>query len=211
MTISNGYITQQALKDYVGDGIQGDRDNDAIDNAVNAASRLIDQHCKRRFYADGSATARTYWPLDSRLCLVDDISTTTGLVVKVDRGDDGTYEETVSSSDYQLMPLNGVVDGLSGWPYTRIVLPGTVTYPSKTALRPPVQVTANWGWAAVPDAVEQACKIIAHQLFAMKDAAFGVSVFGADGFTRKVGTIPTQAQELLALYRRGAAVVGAIA
>jgi hypothetical protein len=44
-----------------------------------------------------------------------------------------------------------------------------------------VQVTAKFGWPAVPDNVEKACIIQAVQLFKAKDAAFGVASFGDMG------------------------------
>ena len=60
-----------------------------LDDAINAASRQIDAFCGRYFYADGSASARKFFTDDLYRLKVDDISTTTGLVVKYDDDDDG--------------------------------------------------------------------------------------------------------------------------
>jgi hypothetical protein len=39
----------------------------------------------------------------------------------------------------------------------------------------PLQVTARWGWTAVPAAVKQACLILASETFRLKGAPFGVA------------------------------------
>ena len=52
-----------------------------IEQAIEAASREIDAYCGRRFWQDGTATARTYYADTPRIACVDDIATTTGLVV----------------------------------------------------------------------------------------------------------------------------------
>jgi len=82
MAITNGYCTLAELKSVM-------RINDTVDDTmlearITEASRVIDQHCDRRFYADANATARLYVPPVADLVMVDDISTTTGLVIKTD-------------------------------------------------------------------------------------------------------------------------------
>ena len=117
MAITNGYISQNEFKTFVGIPTSDSADDTLIDDAVNAASRQIDAFCGRQFYADGSASARKFFTNDLYRLRVDDISTTTGLVVKYDDDDDGTYETTVSSSDFQVLPINGVVGGIQGNPF----------------------------------------------------------------------------------------------
>ena len=117
MAITNGYCTQDELKTFVGIPTSDSADDSLIDDAVTAASRQIDAFCGRQFYADGAASARKFFTNDLYRLRVDDISTATGLVVKYDDDDDGTYETTVSSSDYQILPINGVVGGIQGNPF----------------------------------------------------------------------------------------------
>ena len=117
MAITNGYCTQNELKTFVGIPTSDTADDTLIDDAVNAASRQIDAFCGRYFYQDTSASARKFFTNDLYRLRVDDISTTTGLVVKYDDDDDGTYEKTVSSSDYQVLPINGIVGGITGNPF----------------------------------------------------------------------------------------------
>src|SRR5512139_2516071 len=136
-----------------------------MEEAIQSASREIDKYCGRRFYADTNASARVY-PVGARpvgirdecRAVVDDLWDTASLVVKTDTGANGGYATTWASSDFELSPLNGIVDGESGWPYYEIRAIGANRFPCYGYNRPaPLQVTAKWGWTAVPDPVYQAC------------------------------------------------------
>lgn len=186
MAISNGYVTLAELKSYVSPSI-GDTDDDTeLEFAVEAASRMIDQHCRRRFYADGSATARTYrceWP---DKVYVDDISTTSGLVVKTDESDNATFDRTWTiSTDFELEPLAAIGPAGETWAYTAIVAVGTRYRFPTDGRRPRLQVTADWGWPAVPDAVRQACLIQSSRLFRRAGSPEGV----IGGFMSDVGPV----------------------
>lgn len=181
MAITNGYATRDDLKTRMGATVS--TWDAIIDEAVECASREIDRHCTRRFYLDNAVSARVYYPLISTLTFVDDIGDLAGIIVATDLDDDGVYETIWTSVDYQLEPLNGVVEGESGFPRWWIKAVKSNRFPvpwDPAASRAPVQVTAKWGWAAVPSPVHQACMIIAEANFAMKDAKFGVA--GFDGF-----------------------------
>jgi hypothetical protein len=179
-------------------------DDEMLTKAIRAASRHIDDMCNRRFYADSTATARIYYPRDCYRVDVDDLWTTTGLVVKLDDGTN-TFPTTVAAADYQLEPLNGVVSGASGWPYDRIrLIVANVGWPSYWNRRASVQVTAKWGWAAVPAPVRDACLVESAELFRTKDAPFGIRTgdFGAI----RVRPNP-KVDELITAYKRNAVLV----
>ena len=151
--------------------------------ALDSASREIDNYCRRQFNDAGAATPREFKPDLARAVRVDDFSTTAGLVVKLDTGLDGTFATTLTSSQYELAPANGVVDGVPGWPYYRIRLTdSSVSFPRSTSSgrERVVQVTAQWGWAAVPEPVRAACRIMAAETWRLKDAPLGV--LGLDEF-----------------------------
>ncbi|MGE5830144.1 MAG: hypothetical protein ACM30G_17550 [Micromonosporaceae bacterium] len=175
------YITVDQLKRYAFPNTSATATADAVEDdlladAIASVSREIDSYCGRRFYADTTATARIYRPTTADLVKVDDFWTTTGLIIAT--GDNGTYPTTLTTADYTLEPLNGIVDGVAGWPYYRIVS----TNSSFTASRwPTVQVTARWGWASVPAPVAEACKILASETFKAKGAPFGVASFDQFG------------------------------
>jgi hypothetical protein len=178
MTITDGYCTLQELKAYM--GITTVSNDVVLEVAINTASRAIDQHCGRRFAKDTSATARTFEVVDSGSVDVDDFWTTTGLVVKSDDDDDGTFEITWAASEYELKPANGMVSGLTGFPYWRIRAVEARRFPTITKRTQVVQVTAQWGWNAVPSAVYQSCLELAKDAFKAREATS--SILGNETF-----------------------------
>jgi hypothetical protein len=198
MAIGDSYASLPELKDRLGitDTVDDERGNDALESA----SREIESACGRQFNQTASATARIFYPHDACWATVDDFYTLSGLVVATDGGDDGTYETTWTAADYQLEPLNGVFDGEQGWPYSEI---RAISRSFPTGVRrAPLQVTAQWGWAAVPAPVRQACLILAAETLKLKDAPFGVAGFGEFGAVR-VRDNPMVAKKLAPYMRLG--------
>jgi hypothetical protein len=152
-------------------GIPDSEDDVRLSFAVAATNRAIVSHCGRSFETTTSASAseREYRAKSYTICDVDDFHTTDGLVVKTGPGD-GTYPDTVSSSDYFLEPVNGRQDGLTV-PYRRIRGRSWIFTPD---CAPTVQVTAPWGWAGFPAEVTQAALIKGARLFKRKDSIEGV-------------------------------------
>ena len=181
-------------------GINDGDDDSALDSALNAASRGIDGYCRRQFNKADSPTARRFHPTNRALAIVDDFLTKVGLVVKVDADDDGIYETTLAVTDYEVEPLNGIVDGESGWPFWKVRLVTGTSFPKQ--VRPAVEVTAQWGWNAVPAPVNEAALIVAEEIFKLKDAPFGVAGFSQWGPMR-VRNNP-MAKSMLTPYRRRA-------
>lgn len=151
--------------------------------AVAAANDEVRSHCHREFVpkvATGSVAARVFRPESTVRVDVDDFWSVTNLVVKSDDDDDGTYETTWTiDTDFVLEPFNGVVEGLAGWPWTTVRAVGTRTF--TTGYRPTVQVTAAWGWAAVPAPVTQATLLLAYKNLERRNAALGVAGFDSFG------------------------------
>ena len=201
--IGDTYATLDELKDRLSVEVSDTLDDSELQAALASASREIEAYCRRQFNDAGTVSARVFSPLSGSLVRVDDLHTADGLVVATDEDGDGVYETTWSSTDYQLEPLDGVVDGVPGWPYSRIRAAGYRCFP--TSRRPSVQVTARWGWSAVPAPVKEACLLIAAEAFKLKDAPFGVAGFGEFGPVRV--RMNTRAQTLLAPYRRDPVLV----
>jgi hypothetical protein len=178
--------------------------------SIEAASRAIENYTGDRFWLDGSVVTRTFAPTD-RACLTFDdcddgagIGTVTGLIVKLDLDDSGTYETTLTiTTDFLLRPGNAAVM-VPARPFTSLLLTGTYLFPSSAYNRELVQVTAKWGWPAVPANVTKACLIVATELFKSKDAAFGVVGDSQFGQLRVSSGVARQAQMLLAGVRRPA-------
>lgn len=176
-----------------------------LGEALAAASRSVEKFCERQFNKTTTASARTYYSSSDRRADVDDFHTVTGLVVKTDEGDDGTFETTWTSGDYQLEPRGGIVGGEPGWPFYRIYAVDSRRFPI-CGYRVPIEVTAQWGWNAVPASVKEATLIVAEELFKLKDAPYGVAGFTEYGAVR-VRRNPYVCH-LLDPYRRYAVLVG---
>lgn len=167
MTLTNAYITLDEFKNYLfpaGNG--GSVEDPQMEAAITAACRSIDTYCARRFFVDTNTSAR-YYHADEPYCLdVDDFSTTTGLTVKTDSYDNGTYDQAWTiNTDFTVAPVNREKDGLTGLPYNEIVGLQTRYFPQGGVREHRVEVTAKWGWAAVPDSVKQASFIKAARIY----------------------------------------------
>ena len=171
MALGDAYASATTIKSYM--RITDTTEDALITTAAGVASRTIEKICGRQFNKATSATARVFAPQYQNLAVIDDFHTTSGLIVAVDYGDDGTYDTTLTSADYTLEPINGVVDGELGWPFWRIRLVNTV-FPSSSA-HGSLQVTAQWGWTAVPDPITLSCVYLAEEAYKLKGAPFGVA------------------------------------
>jgi hypothetical protein len=196
MALGDPYATLPELKNRSDIPADDDLDDSQMTAALAAASREIDRWCHRQFNDAGAASPRAYRAVGC-LVLVDDFHTTDGLTINADATASGTYDQAWMPADYQLEPLNGVVDGVPGWPYCRIV---GLSHRLPTSHRPLVQVTARWGWAQVPPDVKEACLILAAESFKLGDAPFGVAGSGEFGPIRI--RMNTLVEQKLAPYRR---------
>ena len=203
MTINQGYATRNQVKAALRIGTADTIDDDLIDNCVGAASRLIDGYCNRRFWQTGTAEARVYQAEDSFYCSIDDIAGT-ALTLKTSTQADGTFDLQWSRSDYQLEPLNGNLDGLT-WSYDKIRAVGDYLFPTVNANygeQALVQVTAVFGWPAVPEPVTQATIIQASRIFKRYDSPLGVAGFGDLGAIRVSRFLDPDMAQLVEPYRR---------
>lgn len=193
MTITNGYCTLAELKAVL--RISDTVDDTMLSERIDEASRSIDDYCDRRFYVDSTTSTRVFTCYSGSYVMVDDISTTTGLVVKLDTTGDGTYATTLSASDWQALPLNATAKNL---PITRIQATGQGAFPTRNAIAP-IQVTAKWGWPIVPQPVRSACILMAGRLVKRGDSLLGVAGFGDLGAI-SVRAIDPDVARMLAPY-----------
>lgn len=204
------YVDTDTFSDYLG-GTNATSEI-LLEMAVNSASRAVDGYCQRKFTLDATPVARTFVP-DDLLNLRDlpDIGSTDGLVLKTDPSGDGTYEIVWSASDYQLLPQNAPYATPEAKPWTAIRAVGTKTFPwlVNTWLThlDRVQITACWGWPAVPDAVIQATLIKAARIYFRKDSPQGVAGFDQFGPVRISRQDDPDVMNLLSDYRRDTILV----
>ena len=196
MAITNGYATLAEVKSAL-------RITDAVDDAilemaVESASRLIDGHAGRAFYSIGTAT-RYFVALDDFNVEIDDISSST-VTLQTANNADTVFDTTWGTDDYQLEPLNGVLDG-QNWPYTNIRAIGDYLFPISggEAL---IKLTAVYGWASVPIAIKQATIIQASRIYKRLNSPLGVAGFGDLGAIRVTRDLDPDVAQLVAPYRR---------
>lgn len=145
--------------------------------AITAASRAVDHACNRQFGQTDPAAARYYTfegstlnGSDRQAVEIDDLMTVTSLVVKTDEDNDGTFETTLTAdTDYRLYPWNAAADGR---PWTRLVLAPDGSFPVEPRN---VEITAKWGWSAVPTIVKQATLLQASRFFSRRNSPYGVA------------------------------------
>ena len=196
MAITNGYASLNETKAAL--RITDSVDDSLLEMAIESASRLIDGYAGRQFFSSGTAI-RYFTADDDFVCEIDDISSSTiTLVTAMDA--DAVFDTTWATTDYQLEPLNGVLDG-QAWPYTRIRAVGDYLWPISggEAL---VKLTAVFGWPAVPIAIKQATIIQASRIFKRLDSPLGVAGFGDLGVMRVSSSLDPDVAQLVAPYRR---------
>ena len=113
--------------------------------------------------------------------------------------EDGTFEITLASTDYNLLPYNAVLDG---WPFNGLETSPQGLYAIPTIKRG-VKITAKFGWASVPKTINTACIIQSERLFKRFDAPLGIA--GTNALGQAVLVKPELDEDVKALltpYRR---------
>lgn len=157
MAIGDAYATSGQYKTVVSKS-SGDDDTE-IDRTLLSISRGLDRVLGRGatgFNKDDSVVVRRYPASDSfiKTLFVDDIASKAGLVVKVDDNQDGIAEVTlVETTDFDILPFNAAL-GPEPRPWECLSLPtNRVSRKSWSVL---TEVTAIFGWPAVPPAIVEA-------------------------------------------------------
>lgn len=161
MPISDAYATPTLYR-----AVKGNTDsaNDTVlSDQLIAVSRYMDKRLNRFYTKDVAPVARVGIPGDDWLLkdewtlFVADIASASGVAIKVDSDLDGSFtdEAAFAAADFQLRPSDAPY-GPEPKPYTQIYLTRWGGR-SQWTEGYPVEVTAIWGWPAVPKAIEQAC------------------------------------------------------
>ena len=151
------YATLLQLKDHI--SVDDSIDDVELELALDAAERLIDDYCRRRFDEVDpdvdAATERTYRDLG----YIDDVVDVDKLEVRYSRG--GDWQQI---TDYDLEPFNAASDGQ---PHTKISAPGVGRVDR-------VKLTGWFGWPETPAAVTQATVLQSARVAQRRAAPFGI-------------------------------------
>lgn len=151
--------------------IQIDLDDVIVLEAIQTAEQSLFNAIGRRIHtADAVASDRVFVPASATELLIDDCVEVT-LVVN-----DGA---TISPSDYQLEPLNGLSDGGEQRPFDIIRLhDGTWHRDSRRAT---VTVRARWGWPVIPPGMKEAAKVATKAVLDGRDIRLGIADLSPGG------------------------------
>lgn len=222
MAIGDAYAT---AADYRAVVSKSDTGEDAeILSDLKAISRYIDLRTGRFFGKDAAVVARVYtvpdgrgapwvdpfyrtpWntPIGGVPLEVDDIASVTGLLIRADTNQDGTFPgPDWAATDYVLEPANAAL-GPEPMPYTRVLLPSWSTQSGLSGGQR-VRITAVWGWPAVPDAIVRAtCHLTGILRLESPRATSRVNELGEQMSTSKQAQ--DIVQSLVRVYRRSAVV-----
>ena len=156
MAVTDAYATAAAYRKLIS---KTDSAEDAeIDMDLKAVSRYLDRMLGRSFTKDAEAVARIFVRQpqgDPRVLWVDDLAVVPASI-KIDENGDGGFagETALAAHDFELWPLNAD-KGPEPRPWTMIHLPpsgGRAGWPAGRR----VEVTAQWGWPAIPEAIARA-------------------------------------------------------
>lgn len=198
------YATVGQVRSWL--GVADSADDVELTLALAAAEAAIDTHCGYAFGLDASPVARLF--AAERLDLLDvaaaglPIGSSASIVIATDTDADGVYETTWASGDFQLEPLNGRGAGGAVWPYTAIRAIGDKAFP--VGPRAMVQITARFGWPAVPTRVRTASIMLTAAWHQRRATVTGRS--GFDGFFSAAIEDDNAIRDLLEPLRHGVAL-----
>lgn len=133
--------------------------DDDVERALAAASGAVEEMTQRRFWLDPEDVTRVYTAQSSRLCVIDDLTSLTGVT------SDGT---TVDVDAVLREPANAHLDDK---PYLWLTSRTGVF----SCVEQAIEVTGRFGWPEVPAQVEQFVQIVASKLVKRtREAPFGV-------------------------------------
>lgn len=196
MALTNCYATLAEIKAAL--AIEDTNDDTALEAAITAASRMIDDYTGRFFYKDGtvgSPVIRYFSTPDFYNCQIDDIVSISEIAI--DTNFDQTYGVVFATSDYLVEPVNAP---RKGWPYTRLLASGAYVFPAY--IPQGVRVTGVWGWSAVPSEISMATLIQASRLFARKQSPFGIAGAPDMGVVRLSSRLDADVEVLARPFRK---------
>ena len=194
MAITNGYCSLADIKGYLNITSTNTADDTVLENLVTSASRFIDSHTRRTFYARTETRYYSLPEFDTLWIDDDDLLTITTLT-----NGDGT---TIASTAYTLTPANST-------PKYAIKLKtssGIYWQPASTGeITDIIGIAGTWGYSSTtPADIQQACLEIVSNEYRKRNGqneSSSATITAAGVVLSPVG-IPSSAREILNSYRR---------
>lgn len=167
------------------------------------AERAIDSYTGRSFELAGTVTADRYFAAtDAARLIVDDIGSTTGLVVHTDLAFDGGYTTAWASTDFSVRPPNAIAKGR---PITQLVRNRAgVQYFPVSSDEPLVKVTARFGWpgTAIVDEVQAASLLQINRHWARRNSPLGILQNPEGGSDRILSKLDPDVEVMVHKFKR---------
>lgn len=170
------YATLTQFKSYLGGQFSDSSDDVLLNVALVSGASRINNSCGRPgtgFNLDPAPSARVFEARDAEYLTVDDIGDLTGFAVAT--GQVGSFTNTVALADFETRPLNALVKGRA----IEVLRHHWAFWPTWPSVR--VQVTARWGWPAIPDTIVSAQLLQSARLFNRKNSPDGIANAGDFG------------------------------
>lgn len=209
--VTGMYASVAKLKAQLGIPASDTTRDSQLQDVLLAVSKQIDLATDRPrgfSLATGVPTTRTFragggtvtGDVDGQVLAVDDIGSTSGLVVQY--GTTAGGWTTLAASDVELAPVGAVDDG---WPATGLLLLGRA-WPTGYGTR--IRITADWGWPAGAMAtIDQAALIQGARVFKRKDSPEGI-LGSAEWGALRVSRVDPDVEAMLQPFRLHIALVG---
>ena len=189
------YTTISLVKDYLGIPTAEASQDTALTAAVNAATETVNGVCNTDF--ESTSEARVFRPADPYVVYVDQFNTLTGLVVKTDTDNDGTFATTLTiTTDFVVEPFNTA-------PFT-MLRNVSGTWPTYTSNRATVEVTAAYGdqvSTGVPYAIQQAALMLAARYYQRRSSPLGITTGFQDWGPMRISRQDPDVAALLQQYK----------
>jgi len=139
-SIANTYVGIDDLKSRM--GIAGTTNDGILWATLNAASRAVDRHCNRRFFAMDDVRLFDVENVDS--VSIPDLASVVEILEDCDG--DRVFESTRPVSDYALYPLNASPESSTGRPYSEIRSDLGVASEGFAIGRSRLSIEGRWGY-----------------------------------------------------------------
>lgn len=147
-----------------------------ITQGIAAATAQINEDTGRNF--DITTAEARYFPVDGYGYELEVDEFTQVTTLKLDDDDDGVFETTIAATGYETDRVGG---RRTGWP-SNVVRLLDRSWPCGGRRRYTVELTATYGWQAVPAPIKQACGLLAARYAQRESSAlFGTETFGELG------------------------------
>ncbi len=176
MTLTNAYCTLAEVKEQERLNISVTTFDTAIEKAIEAVSRAIDDECSRFFWKETNDSTAYFTAKREKSILIGDYVSITTL--STDSNGDRSYQDWTVDTDYDLWPYNAALDNR---PYMGIEITPNGSKRFYANVAKGVKIVGKRGWPSVPQPIHEACILWLMRAYKRYATPLGVSAMTALG------------------------------